>query len=83
MDRGQGTMHSSSKAPESPGSPGGSNVGSLDTMTSLFFHPKGGMGKGSGKKSPQKSGKFKDSGQRSESAVKVAGVDSTPGGYGG
>lgn len=74
QDRGPGVSHTSQKEPVAPGSSGGNQTGSLDTLTSLFFHPKGGMGKGKTAKAPQRSGRFKDSGERQESARKDAGA---------
>ena len=72
MDMGSAPRHSATKMPMKPGSSGGPNMGSLDTMTKLIFHPKGNMG--SGKHVKQKSGPgFQDSGARG-SPKKFSGV---------
>lgn len=82
MDRGAAVTHTNSKAPLKPKSPGGANTGSVDTMTKLIFHPKGGLGKTGKSKGVTGAGGFKESGSRSESARKDAGVSSRRGAYG-
>ena len=64
--RGAKVSHAASKKPIHPGSSGGASVGSIDTMTKLFFHPKGGFGNKApaGRKSPVGGSGYKDSGAR-------------------
>jgi hypothetical protein len=66
--------HASTKKPLKPGSSGSSNTGSVDTMTKLIFHPKGGMGKGKSAKTPGSAPGYKDSG--SKGSAQKTGVSS-------
>jgi hypothetical protein len=63
---GAKVSHAPQKKPAHPGSHGGSNTGSIDTMTKLFFHPKGGFDNKApaGRKSPAGAGGYKDSGAK-------------------
>ena len=60
--------HEAVKDPKHPGSHGGPHTGSIDTLTKLFFHPKGGFGNKKDpdtSKRPPYSGGYKDSGPKS------------------
>jgi hypothetical protein len=59
---GSMVKHNQTKKPLRAQSKGGSGVNSIDTLTKLIFHPKGGLGYGKPRGQNQKSG-FKDSGK--------------------
>jgi hypothetical protein len=63
---GPNVTHAQQKKPLKPGSHGGPNTGSVDTLTKLFFHPKGGLGNKApaSRKSPPSAPGYKDSGAR-------------------
>lgn len=75
-EEGTKPSHEQGKKPKHPGSHGGPRTGSIDTMTKLFFHPKGGFdnkGMKATRKSPMGSGGYKDSGPKT--GIRVTGVN--------
>jgi len=75
--QGSGPSHEPIKKLLKPGSHGGARTGSVDTLTKLIFHPKGGFDnkEPDTRKSPRGSGGYKDSGPKT--GRRVTGVDRT------
>jgi hypothetical protein len=75
--QGPGPSHEETKKSLKPGSHGGARTGSVDTLTKLIFHPKGGFDNKEldTRKSPRGSGGYKDSGPKT--GRRVTGVNRT------